>query len=257
MKAFLSDLDNTLIYSYKKIGKHQVICIEKKEGKELSYMTKGAYGLLQEVSEKIEFIPVTTRSIEQYQRVHLLKEEWPPFALTSNGGTLLYKNRLDEKWQKETNQFVDDVMEQLEKAIQILKQDKNVIFQIRLVDSIFVYTKSSDVTYSMDVLKKALDLNQVFIDCNGEKLYVFPKHLTKGFAVKRLKEYLGIDFCIGAGDSLFDAPMLEMCDIGYVPQNSELSRILSKEKHIQISAYSDLYFGDFVLESVMSEIRRG
>ena len=57
MTYFCSDLDNTLIYSYRHdIGKEKVL-VETKEGKELSYMTKVSYELLKQVSQKKELIP--------------------------------------------------------------------------------------------------------------------------------------------------------------------------------------------------------
>ena len=46
MVLFVSDLDNTLIYSYKReIGKKK-ICVELYEGKEISFMTENSYRLL-------------------------------------------------------------------------------------------------------------------------------------------------------------------------------------------------------------------
>ncbi|MDE7294517.1 MAG: HAD family hydrolase, partial [Oscillospiraceae bacterium] len=65
---FLSDLDNTLIFSYKKMSPDN-LCVETKEGKKLSYMTHEGGRLFREMTEKMRFIPITTRSVEQYSRI--------------------------------------------------------------------------------------------------------------------------------------------------------------------------------------------
>lgn len=41
--AFISDLDNTLIYSYKKNIGGDTINVEVYEGREISFMTRGSY----------------------------------------------------------------------------------------------------------------------------------------------------------------------------------------------------------------------
>ena len=69
MIYFCSDLDNTLIYSYRHDIGNEKVLVETKEGKELSYMTKVSYELLKQVSQKKELIPLTTRSLEQYSRI--------------------------------------------------------------------------------------------------------------------------------------------------------------------------------------------
>lgn len=47
--------------------------METKEGKALSYMTPKAYELLQQLKDHLTLVPLTTRSLEQYQRIQL----WP------------------------------------------------------------------------------------------------------------------------------------------------------------------------------------
>lgn len=222
MIMFATDLDNTLIHSYKKADDTTEICVELyTDGKKLSYMTQSAYNHLNELKslENLSIIPVTTRSIEQYQRIRLFKGDthYPRFALASNGGNLLIDNVADEKWFNESSELIADSMPQLNKAMNILDSHNATQFDARLVDGLFVFTKSSDIPDITRILNESLDLTNVFILNNGEKIYVIPKILSKGTAIKRLKERFSPDLTISAGDSQFDIPMLSNTDIAIIP----------------------------------------
>ncbi len=45
-----------------------------------------------------------------------------------------------------------------------------------------------------------------------------PRKLSKGVAVSRLKERLGAELVIAAGDSEFDLPMLQEADLAFAPK---------------------------------------
>ncbi len=215
MIVFASDLDNTLIFSYKKKNQCQqkVICVEKKEEKELSYMTQIAYNTLQKLCQKIVFVPVTTRSIEQYQRIQFFDKI--EYALTTNGGILLRNGHVDKIWLEETKKWIASSEKELQKAIYLLRKDNNICFEIRIVDDIFVYTKSLQPQKTANDIMQKLDLNQVFVDTNGEKIYIFPKILNKGFALKRLQNLLHCKKIFSAGDSHFDISMLQQSDVAF------------------------------------------
>lgn len=250
MILFAADMDNTLIYSYKKIT-GDAICVETKEGKNLSYMTKNAYELLQKAAEKTLFVPVTTRSIEQYQRINLFNGKQPVYALCSNGGILLKKGQIDIEWLLETKRLIRDTQKDLETGQLVLGKDKNIIFDIRLVDGIFVYTKSKEPEKTILKLKENLNEKKVYIDCNGEKIYIFPKILDKGFAVERLKKMTKVNKIIAAGDSAFDIPMLRVADIGWIPKKEELISVFAQRSFIIPSQKEGIYFGDFLLEQIL------
>ena len=73
MILFFADMDNTLIYSYKRdIGSDKIgVEFYPEKNQMISYMTKTSWKLLQKVAHKLLFIPTTTRTIEQYQRINL------------------------------------------------------------------------------------------------------------------------------------------------------------------------------------------
>ena len=253
MLLFASDLDNTLIYSYKKISGDAVL-VETKEGKALSYMTASAYRMLQEIRDKVTFLPVTTRSVEQYKRISFYPQGEPHYALTSNGGILLVDGKADREWLKETRSLIEDSMGELQRAIGILKNDSSIYFEVRLVDDIFVFTKSSAVEKSVEKLKRSLSADKVYIDFNGEKLYVFPKVLDKGLAVRRFLKRERYDSVFACGDSLFDIPMLREADVAFIPKGSLLEKYLRGHGRLLISEKEGIWFADYFLEKIEREL---
>jgi len=249
MILFASDLDNTLIYSYKKAG-YGSICVETKEGKELSFMTPSAYSALQHLVDMVLFVPVTTRSVEQYKRIKLLNSGYPEYALASNGGILLVKNNIDKKWQKESLQMIEDSMIELTRGINILKNDPDVLIEVKLIDGIFVYTKTKNVINSILKLKEQLDLSKVTISNNGEKIYIIPNCINKGSAIKRLGNVVDITYIICAGDSLLDAPMLQIADISVVPDIKIMQGTINNSTNFIISQNLGMAFSETVLDTV-------
>lgn len=215
--AFLSDLDNTLIYSYKKnIGERKVEA-EIYNEKVVSYMTEKTHKMLDEARNNIDFIPVSTRSVEQYKRITFNKSWSPKTAIVSNGGTLLIDGKEDEIWKKESLKLIEECVPELEKASDILKVDLYRTLDVRLVDGLFVFTKSSCSEKTVRTLKENTDKDKVEIFTNGVKIYAVPKILNKGTAVNRIKERFGFEEVIAAGDSEFDIPMLNSADISFYP----------------------------------------
>ena len=66
-----ADLDNTLLYSYKHRRKDD-ICVEWIHDEPQGYMPPEVWVGLQKAAKQIMIVPITTRSIHQYQRIH-----WP------------------------------------------------------------------------------------------------------------------------------------------------------------------------------------
>lgn len=215
MILFASDLDNTLIYSYKHdIGKN-IVPVEKYKGRDISYMTEKAYRLIDELRCKISFVPISTRSKEQYERI-IFNERWSPsLALTGNGGTLLINGVEDYEWKEASKRLTADSSEELRDAVQILEKDSSRSFEIRMVDELFVFTKSDKPEESVEMLKRLVCGSKINVFSNGTKVYAVPKALNKGEALRRLKAYTGADTVVSAGDSMFDVDMLEEADIPF------------------------------------------
>lgn len=217
MIVFHSDLDNTLIYSCRRdIGKEKV-CVEIYQGREVSFMTPESFELLKRIKEKTVFVPTTTRTEEQYARIDL-GIGVPEYALVCNGGVLLEKGCENIAWYGESLSLIEESRRELEKAKECMERDEARILEVRNIRSLFLFTKSSMPEQSVKQLETELDLTKVDVFQNGAKMYVVPKGLDKGAAVRRFRKKMGADTVIAAGDSLFDIPMLAAADIGIAPE---------------------------------------
>lgn len=232
MVLFVSDLDNTLIYSYKKeIGSR--VLVEEKDGKNLSYMTEEASQMLSTLSDQVRFVPVTTRSMEQYGRIRFPEhirtgKRMPEYALVSNGGILLHNGEIDRQWLAESMAVKKEAEEEMKRGMDILEHTRDRNLDVRLVDGLFVFTKVKNPEQVLGQMDTALDTKQVSLFSNGEKIYIFPRKMSKAWAVRKLKERLCPDITAAAGDSLFDIGMLEEADLSFYPK--ELHGMIRKNK---------------------------
>lgn len=219
MELFVSDLDNTLIYSYKReLGREKVL-VERKEGKELSFMTGLSHRMLAETVKAYCFVPATTRSLEQYRRVSFFPGFVPQYALTANGGVLLKNGELSQEWYRESQELCRESEVSLQEAEALLSRDPAVSFEIRRVDGLFVFTKSDDVGATAARLKEILEPDAVEVLNNGSKVYVIPRRLSKGTALRRLRALTKAERIFAAGDSEFDLSMIREADEAWIPEN--------------------------------------
>ena len=224
---FACDLDNTLIHSYKyKVADD--VCIEIYNDREQSFISSRAIELLGEVVKKILWVPVTTRSIEQYNRI-----QWnsaPKYAVVSNGANLLDEGRIDNDWWNESLTYIQPYEDELKRQCSLQARNEN--FSIcRIVDGSFLFLKCYD---KVDTAKCAAELQSdtnLTVQHSGRKIYLFPPKLNKGTALLRLQNKLSPTHTICAGDSAIDIPMLDVADIAYVPSNliSEIDNKLYRE----------------------------
>lgn len=244
--VFFADLDNTLIYSYKREINVPVTWVEQYQGRDISFMTEMSWSLLQQVRRQALFVPATTRTVEQYQRITFGTPP-PEYALVCNGGVLLVHGKKDEDWYEESAALTADCRKELKLAEQILEQDTQVTFEIRNIEGLFVFTKSARPEETMAGLKTRLDESRVEICSHGVKIYVIPRSLSKGEAVKRFRKRIQPRQAIAAGDSRFDISMLEEADIALAEKSLAAEQI--RQEHI-FYPKKDGYFSDFVLEYV-------
>ena len=195
-------------------------------------MTPHALELLKSIRNRdgIIFSPLTTRSAEQYERISFFEDGPPSVALAANGGILYLDGVRDEEWFEESKRMINGCQEEFKKGTDYLAGDKNVYFEIRTVDELFVFTKSSEPLETRAGLDSILDQNIVCTWNIGDKVYIFPKKLTKGKAVERLRKRFSPDLVICAGDSDFDISMLDSADLALCPQ--DLKQYLNTRKAV-------------------------
>ncbi|MCI5995373.1 MAG: HAD hydrolase family protein [Blautia sp.] len=217
MMVFHSDLDNTMIYSYKHDIGNEKRCVEIYQGREISYVTDRTHELLRQVQDRVLFVPTTTRTTEQYRRIDLGIGPIR-YALTCNGGELLVDGQEDETWYQESLVQIRESRDELARAEKLLEEDLRRSLEVRNIRGLFLFTKSEQPMESVAILRQGLNTGLVDVFSNGTKVYVVPVRLNKGTAVRRFRKKIAADGVIAAGDSEFDLPMLAQADIGFAPE---------------------------------------
>ena len=216
MKILCTDLDNTIIYSYKHDIGNEKMNVELYKEREISFITKQTFELLKKVKEEFLVIPTSTRTIEQYERINL-KIGTFKYALVCNGSVLLVDGKKDKDWYEDSLRLAKPSNLEVKKALEYLENDKRRTFELRYIEDLFVFTKCYKSETVVNELRKHLDKSLVNVFNNKEKVYVLPTLLSKGKSIERLKKYLKVEFIIAAGDSEFDISMVEAADVGLVP----------------------------------------
>ena len=216
MKILCTDLDNTIIYSYKHDIGNEKMNVELYKEREISFISNHTFELLKKVKEEFLVIPTSTRTIEQYERINL-KIGTFKYALVCNGSVLLVDGKKDKDWYEESLRLAKPSNLEVKKALEYLENDKRRTFELRYIEDLFVFTKCYKSETVVNELREYLDKNLVSVFNNKEKVYVLPTSLSKGKAIERLRKYLKVEFIIAAGDSEFDISMVEAADVGLVP----------------------------------------
>lgn len=242
-----TDLDNTLIYSYKHDIGDDKKCVEIYHDRGISYSTNTTLNLLSEVRDKILVVPTTTRTTEQYVRINFGLGDFK-YVLTCNGGVLLVDGVEDLGWYAESKRIIEESIPDMEIAYGLMDKDPNRSFELRFIRDLFLFTKSEQPEKSVEYLKQHLNSELVDVFNNGIKVYVVPKKLNKGMGVQRLKNMLNAEVIIAAGDSEFDIPMIECADYAMIP--GDLQSQVNLTERINIIS-NDVLFSEGYLRKVL------
>lgn len=230
MKLVFLDLDNTLIYSIKRISNvKDFTCVERYMDKDLSFMTNTSIEKLNKLmkDDSITIVPITTRVDYQFNRIKLPKFK---YSLINNGGILLVDGKVDKNWFNLSLKYASSCIDELNKAISLLSADSNIDYDIKFLNNLFIFTKSNDVNVTSSQLRGSLDTSKVSVYNQGNKIYVVPNMLSKGNAIKRLSERIVHDTIISAGDNNLDFSMAKFSDVFITSNNScrEPNAVISK-----------------------------
>ncbi|GHH39591.1 hypothetical protein FHS35_006682 [Streptomyces umbrinus] len=229
-----SDLDRTLIYSSAALAltmpdarAPRLLSVEVHESKPLSYMTETAAGLLAELGDVADFVPTTTRTRKQYQRIQLPGPA-PKYAICANGGHLLVDGVTDPEWHASVTERLarecaplDEVREHMEATA-----DPAWVRKHRLAEDLFVYLVVERELLPEDWVKELAvwaENRGWTVSLQGRKIYAVPKPLTKSAAMREVARRTGATLTLAAGDSLLDADLLLAADRGWRPGHGELA----------------------------------
>lgn len=227
-----SDLDRTLIYSpvaFALDGPDEtmprLLCVEFYQGMPLSYMTEAAARTLEALAEAATFVPTTTRTPEQYRRVHLL-EKPASYAICANGGHLLVDGEIDAEWAASVRARVAEGCAPLADVQRHLGQvSGNFVLKRRTASDLFAYTVVDRAMLPpgwVDDLTGWCAERGWRTSLQGRKVYCLPTGLTKAAAAAEVARRTGASTLLAAGDSLLDIELLEAADLSIRPAHGEL-----------------------------------
>lgn len=211
---FASDLDQTLIYSERFLTEFPGEVVAVEIGKYSSYMTKRASELLKIISSKITFIPCTTRTIEQYNRIQYFRDSIRPnYAVVSNGANILLSGVVDLGYQERLfYQLLNECLASKDVLAEFSKlASKEWAQPMHEADKTFHYCIIDRQKIPLEELKSFgnwVEKQQWTMSIQGRKLYLIPKIVNKGNALRRIMELAGKSEVFSAGDSLLDLPLL-------------------------------------------------
>ncbi len=264
--GFFSDLDQTLFYSARSVGEQNLnseftglVCIETNKTEPAGFMTFDSVVTLSKISHLTNFIPTTTRTTEQYERILFPKTEIE-YAITTNGAIIIHHGVEDEAW---LNKLHKDIAEKSEDINQVYNfwVDRTIdiswVTAVNKPKDIFVYFMviAAEVTPSFveELEGKAAEWNYV-VSIQGRKIYFIPKFLTKTLAVQEISNRLELDYIISAGDSNLDQPMLELADFALRPSHGSLHEKNYVADNLTIVPESGVYGGEQILNKVLESL---
>jgi hypothetical protein len=227
-----SDLDRTLMYSARaleELGRPEDTVykpVERNVGNWVGYMTENGFSTLQEVNLQALFIPVTTRTTEQFKRFVIFEKEIPlTYAITANGANILYKGEPLTDWSDNLHSLLVREAAGPEELLATLKKEGfQFDGQLKQVENLFFYFILNCLPTASDLLAlhMLVALYGWRISLQGRKLYFIPTLVSKGKALEYICNREGMEAIAGAGDSVLDWDFLRNCRNRFVPRHGEL-----------------------------------
>ncbi|MEW2624543.1 HAD family hydrolase [Streptomyces sp. NPDC048106] len=261
-----SDLDRTLIYSSAALAltmpdarAPRLLCVEVHESRPLSYMTETAAQLLTDLGDAAVFVPTTTRTRKQYQRINLPGSQ-PAFAICANGGHLLVDGVTDRDWHARVLARLADECAPLAEVREHLTRTADPVWlrKQRVAEDLFAYLVVERELLPPDWVKELAAWAEGrgwTVSLQGRKLYAVPKPLTKSAAVREVARRTGADRTLAAGDSLLDADLLLAADRGWRPGHGELADTGWRAPHIGALPERGVLAGERILREFLKATR--
>ncbi|GAA4146585.1 HAD family hydrolase [Actinomadura keratinilytica] len=249
-----SDLDRTLIYSAAALGLRgrdadlpRLLCVELYRAAPLSYVTETAARDLQALAGTAALVPVTTRTPEQYARVHLLDKP-PAYAICANGGHILVDGVDDPDWAAAVRTRVADGRAPLaEIRAHLAAATGEFVLKRRVASDLFAYLVVDRAALPpgwFDDLAGWCAARGWRTSLQGRKIYCLPEPLTKSAAAAEVARRVGADAMLAAGDSLLDAELLAAADAAIRPAHGELHDTGWTAPHAAVTAAQGIAAGE-------------
>ncbi len=232
-RVLASDLDRTLVHASSRLaaGETDSPVIEIYQDRGITVTRQATLDALTALHASQAFVAVTTRSREQVARIEpvwaMAQSGW---LVCTNGATLLKDGRVDATWAARVDQLVADSapLAQAHRAFTNEFGTPETVDWMPLLrdcDGVFLYCtlkldfSPRDLEDRANALLAPLGWHAIL---HGRKLYSLPTGICKGRAVRHLRERLGIEELMAAGDSMLDVELLLAAERRWCPIDGEL-----------------------------------
>ena len=258
------DLDRTLVYSAKALAlagadadAPVLLVAEVYDKLPLSYLTVDAVALVQEMHRVATFVPSTTRTRAQYERIRLPID--PQYAVTTNGGFLLVDGVSDEDYHRAVLDELDGSCAPLAEIREHLEAiaDPGWLRKLRDAEGMFAYLVVERAELPASVVR---DLTGWAgergweVSLQGRKLYVVPRPLRKSRGLAEVRRRTGSTFTAAAGDSLLDTDLLTSVDAPVRPRHGELDDLDWTCSGLQVTTASGVLGGREVCARLLAAV---
>lgn len=258
-----SDLDRTLMYSNRALeefgipGNIVLKPVEFYKGNWTGYMTEAAFSMLKEVSSHSLFIPVTTRTTEQFKRFVIFEKEIPlTYAITTNGAHILYKGEPLKDWSEQLIIQLKNGCASEEEVLSALKRSGITLDGIRKqAENLFFYFILNCLPTPSELIE-IRELTAQYgwkMSLQGRKLYFIPTAISKGKALEFICNREGMKAMAGAGDSVLDWDFLKNCTYRFVPSHGELLKVMGPAD-ITLTNQLGVAAGEEILERFLNTL---
>jgi hypothetical protein len=181
-------------------------------------------------------VPVTTRTRDQYRRVHLPGPP-PRHAICANGGHILVDGRTDRDWHARVRRTVAARCAPLAEVLDHLVRstDPGWLRKARVAEDLFAYlVVERDLVPAAWVaeLQEWAAARGWTVSVQGRKVYAVPVPLTKSAALAEVVRRTDATTVLAAGDSLLDADLLMAADHAWRPAHGELAETGWSAPHV-------------------------
>ncbi|MDT9594333.1 HAD family hydrolase [Nocardioides zeae] len=226
---FASDLDRTLIYSAGalQLGRPvaEPVLVEVYDGQPTSFADPAALAALRPLADHVAFVPTTTRTRAQYERIQLAGVR-VEHAVTTNGAVLLVDGEPCGDWAAETvvRMRAGESYADVRRAAEGLWRHPWVL-KVRDAEGVFFYAVVDPALTPQgwyDEVAGVAAWGGWQVSVQGRKVYLIPPGVTKEAAVAEVARRVGAERVAAAGDSLLDRGMLVEADLALRPSHGEL-----------------------------------
>ena len=234
---FAFDLDGTTIFPKNKINSNskKSKCVEHIKRTESSFMDNDSFNsyidFYSKHSDKVLFLPITSRSVSQYKRIEWPNGLAPKLAITTNGANLLKDGVVSSEWH---NLLLSNIGKTKKEREHLVKQMSNMPGFVKSCDCdsafdlIFFETEECVKNAKEKIKIKNRDI-KLFVSEN--KIYVLSSKILKEIALLKIKEMEKSDIIIAAGNDSIDVGFLNVSDFQIITSNN-LAGLFNKNTSI-------------------------